>query len=63
MCVLFDRKTFAQFGEGHISPLGGYHEATDHALLLDVSKYKNPPHSAHWLPVQLLWRASACAKT
>ena len=43
-----------QTGTGHFSPIGGYHAGEDMALILDVARFKYPPH---WVPVELLWAA------
>lgn len=43
-----------QTGTGHFSPIGGYHAGTDMALILDVARFKYPPH---WVPLKLLWEA------
>lgn len=34
--VAYSRKAFSQTGDGHFSPIGGYHEKSDHALILDT---------------------------
>ena len=31
-------------GDGHFSPLGGYHEARDLVLILDTARFKYAPH-------------------
>lgn len=43
-----------QTGTGHFSPIGGYHAGSDMALILDVARFKYPPH---WVPLTLLWEA------
>lgn len=43
-----------QTGTGHFSPIGGYHAGRDMALILDVARFKYPPH---WVPIPLLWEA------
>lgn len=43
-----------QTGTGHFSPIGGYHAERDMALILDVARFKYPPH---WVPLGLLWEA------
>lgn len=43
-----------QTGTGHFSPVGGYHPGKDMALILDVARFKYPPH---WIPLPLLWEA------
>ena len=50
MIILFSLQT----GTGHFSPIGGYHAGRDMALILDVARFKYPPH---WVPVSLLWDA------
>ncbi|XP_022758466.1 glutathione gamma-glutamylcysteinyltransferase 1-like isoform X2 [Durio zibethinus] len=50
----YHRATFKQTGTGHFSPIGGYHAERDMALILDVARFKYPPH---WVPVTLLWEA------
>lgn len=43
-----------QTGTGHFSPIGGYHAVKDMVLILDVARFKYPPH---WVPLSLLWEA------
>jgi glutathione gamma-glutamylcysteinyltransferase len=50
----YDRAALGQTGSGHFSPIGGYHAARDLVLILDVARFKYPPH---WVPAELLWRA------
>ncbi|KAL5561955.1 hypothetical protein UlMin_031702 [Ulmus minor] len=50
----YNRATFKQTGTGHFSPIGGYHAGKDMALILDVARFKYPPH---WIPLTLLWEA------
>jgi glutathione gamma-glutamylcysteinyltransferase len=50
----YDRSVLGQTGSGHFSPLGGYHARRDLALILDVARFKYPPH---WLSAEQLWRA------
>jgi glutathione gamma-glutamylcysteinyltransferase len=52
--VSYSRKAFGQTGDGHYSRIAGYHEKHDAALILDVARFKLPPH---WVPVPLLWEA------
>ncbi|CAG9330565.1 unnamed protein product [Blepharisma stoltei] len=54
IAVNSSRKALEQTGEGHYSPLGGYHSGTDMCLLLDVARFKYP---AYWLPVPLMYEA------
>ncbi|MEO9185496.1 MAG: phytochelatin synthase family protein [Kofleriaceae bacterium] len=50
----FDRSAMGQTGGGHFSPIGGYHAARDLALVLDVARFKYPPH---WVSAERLWEA------
>jgi glutathione gamma-glutamylcysteinyltransferase len=50
----YDRAAIGQSGAGHFSPIGGYHLTRDLALILDVARFKYPPH---WVSAQRLWRA------
>ncbi|CAH9074525.1 unnamed protein product [Cuscuta epithymum] len=50
----YHRGAFKQTGTGHFSPIGGYHAGRDMALILDVARFKYPPH---WVPLPLLWEA------
>jgi glutathione gamma-glutamylcysteinyltransferase len=40
----YDRSSLGQTGSGHFSPIGGYHAGRDLALVLDVARFKYPPH-------------------
>jgi glutathione gamma-glutamylcysteinyltransferase len=50
----YDRAALGQTGSGHFSPIGGYHQGRDLALVLDVARFKYPPH---WISAEQLWRA------
>ena len=50
----YSRKTLGQTGSGHFSPVGGYSKSEDLVLLLDVARFKYPPH---WVSLKLLWEA------
>jgi len=50
----YDRSAMGQSGGGHFSPIGGYHATRDLALVLDVARFKYPPH---WVAAENLWRA------
>jgi glutathione gamma-glutamylcysteinyltransferase len=54
----YDRGALEQTGTGHYSPIRGYHAERDLALLLDVARFKYPPH---WISVERLWRAMQAA--
>lgn len=43
-----------QTGTGHFSPIGGYHREKDMVLIMDVARFKYPPH---WVPLELLHTA------
>lgn len=49
----YDRAALGQAGSGHFSPIGGYHGQRDMALILDVARFKYPPH---WVSARL-WEA------
>ena len=36
--VSYSRKALGQTGDGHYSPVGGYHKDTDQVLTLDVAR-------------------------
>lgn len=50
----YDRASLGQTGSGHFSPIGGYHAARDLVLVLDVARFKYPPH---WISAERLWQA------
>lgn len=50
----FSRSALGQTGEGHFSPLGGWHRASDLVLVLDVARFKYP---AFWVPLARLHAA------
>ena len=50
----YDRATLGQTGSGHFSPIGAYDEETDSILVLDVARFKYPPH---WVQLPLLYEA------
>ncbi|KAL2932960.1 Glutathione gamma-glutamylcysteinyltransferase 3 [Bienertia sinuspersici] len=54
MIVSYHRAYLKQTGSGHFSPIGGYNAAKDMVLILDVARFKYPPH---WVPLTLLWDA------
>lgn len=55
LVTAYDRTALGQTGGGHFSPIGGYHAARQLVLVLDVARFKYPPH---WLPAEKLWRAT-----
>jgi glutathione gamma-glutamylcysteinyltransferase len=50
----FSRKHIGQTGDGHFSPIGGYHPAKDLVLIMDTARFKYPPF---WVPLEDLWRS------
>jgi glutathione gamma-glutamylcysteinyltransferase len=50
----YDRAALGQTGSGHFSPIGGYLRSRDLVLILDVARFKYPPH---WVPAERLWNA------
>ena len=48
----------APAGDGHFSPIGGYHADKDMVLILDTARFKYPPH---WVPLADLYMAMAPA--
>ncbi len=52
--VAYSRRSLQQTGDGHFSPIGGYHRGRDLVLILDVARFKYPPH---WIPIALLHEA------
>lgn len=50
----YDRAAVGQTGSGHFSPIGGYHAGKELALVLDVARFKYPPH---WISAERLWHA------
>mmetsp|Transcript_21787 Transcript_21787/g.18084 ORF Transcript_21787/g.18084 Transcript_21787/m.18084 type:complete len:94 (-) Transcript_21787:116-397(-) len=54
LVVSYDRSTVGQAGTGHFSPIGAYHPETDSVLVLDVARFKYPPH---WIELPRLVKA------
>jgi glutathione gamma-glutamylcysteinyltransferase len=50
----YSRKVLKQSGDGHFSPIGGYHAEKDMVLIMDVARFKYPPH---WVPLESLFHA------
>jgi hypothetical protein len=50
----YARRVLGQTGDGHFSPVAGYHRGRDLVLVLDVARFKYPPH---WIPLPLLHEA------
>lgn len=51
----YARGALEQTGEGHFSPVAGYHAGRDLALVLDVARFKYPPH---WVAIADLHAAT-----
>ena len=58
LVAAYSRAGLGQTGSGHFSPIGGYHAARDLVLLMDVARFKYPPH---WVPLEALY-AAMCAE-
>lgn len=52
--VSFGRAALGQTGDGHYSPVGGFHPEKDLVLVLDVARFKYPPF---WVPLATLHAA------
>lgn len=50
----YARGVLGQTGSGHFSPIGAYNPERDLVLLLDVARFKYPPH---WVPLPRLFEA------
>ena len=50
----YSRKALGQTGDGHFSPIAAWDSATKSVLIMDVARFKYPPH---WVPVSLLYEA------
>eukprot|EP00939_MAST-03C_sp_MAST-3C-sp1_P002484 g2484.t1 len=50
----YSRKGLGQTGDGHFTTIGGYDESTDSCLILDVARFKYPPH---WTKIGNLYDA------
>lgn len=54
MTLNHSRKKMGQTGSGHYSPIGGYNQNRDLALVLDVARFKYP---SYWCPTTKLFEA------
>jgi len=50
----YGRAALGETGGGHFSPIGGWHAARDLVLVLDVARFKYPPH---WVSLSRLYDA------
>jgi glutathione gamma-glutamylcysteinyltransferase len=60
IALSYSRKVLGQTGDGHFSPVGGYHPGKDLALIMDTARFKYPPH---WVPLSLLFEAMKMTDT
>ncbi len=56
LIVSYSRKALGQTGSGHFSPIGAYEPNSDSVLILDVARFKYPPH---FVKLSMLWEAMA----
>jgi len=56
LVVSYSREALGQSGAGHFSPVGGYHEESDRVLIMDVARFKYPPH---WVELSTVVQAMA----
>eukprot|EP01132_Coremiostelium_polycephalum_P008563 gene8563-10533_t len=54
LAASYNRSTLGQTGTGHFSPIAAYHSKLDLVLILDVARFKYPPH---WVSLELLYEA------
>lgn len=54
LVLSYSRSVLGQTGDGHFSPVGGYHPGRDLVLILDTARFKYPPH---WVPLKVIWEA------
>ena len=54
MIASYSRRDLEQSGSGHFSPIGGYCAERDMVLIMDVARFKYPPH---WVPLGSLYQA------
>ena len=54
LVATYSRQVLGQTGDGHFSPIAGYHPGEDLVLILDTARFKYPPH---WVSVELLFEA------
>lgn len=50
----YNRATLGQTGTGHFSPVAAYSPSSDMVLIMDVARFKYPPH---WVPLATLFLA------
>ena len=52
------RKALKQTGDGHFTPIGGFHQQSQRVLVFDTARFKYPPH---WIDLDFLYKA-LCTK-
>ncbi|CAI4226403.1 unnamed protein product [Auanema sp. JU1783] len=60
LVAAYDRSVLGQTGSGHFSPLGAYNSVTDSVLIMDVARFKYPPH---WVPLRILQKSMCSVDT
>ena len=60
IALSYSRKILSQTGDGHFSPVGGYHPGQDLLLIMDTARFIYPPH---WVPLSLLFEAMKVTDT
>lgn len=56
----YSRSKLNQSGDGHFSPIGAYNSREDMVLIMDVARFKYPPH---WVPLSTLFEAMSTIDT
>ena len=54
LCMAYSRGAFGQAGDGHYSPIGAFDAESDHVLIMDVARFKHPPH---WVPLEKMFES------
>ena len=54
LVVSYSRGSMGQSGDGHFSPIGAFAPSSRMVLIMDVARFKYPPH---WVPLDRLWTA------
>ncbi|GAB1606884.1 glutathione gamma-glutamylcysteinyltransferase 1-like [Argonauta hians] len=54
LVATYSRKVLQQTGDGHFSPIAGYHPGRDLVLIMDTARFKYPPH---WIRLPQLLEA------
>jgi len=59
LVVNYNRSVLKQTGTGHFSPIAAYDAQSDLVLIMDVARFKYPPH---WVQLEALHRAIAAPR-